>query len=56
MDPTSEEIDHHRRRLIGTAAMTVSGAQFGMIAFANAHPRATKNVLEHWRRNRSRRR
>lgn len=46
MDPTSEEIDHHRRRLLGAAALTVAGTQFDMIAFADAHPRTTKNVRE----------
>jgi pimeloyl-ACP methyl ester carboxylesterase len=33
---TSEEIDLHRRRLFGTAALTLAAAQFGMIGSANA--------------------
>jgi pimeloyl-ACP methyl ester carboxylesterase len=33
---TSEHIDLHRRRLFGTAAMTIAAAQFGMAGFANA--------------------
>ena len=32
----SEDIDHHRRRFFGAAAMTVAAAQFGMIGSANA--------------------
>jgi pimeloyl-ACP methyl ester carboxylesterase len=36
MDPTSEEIDRHRRRFLGTAAMTIAAAQLGMIGSANA--------------------
>ena len=31
---TSEDINHHRRRFLGTAAMTVAAAQFGMIGSA----------------------
>jgi pimeloyl-ACP methyl ester carboxylesterase len=31
-----EGIDRHRRRLIGTTAMTIAAAQFGMIAYAKA--------------------
>jgi pimeloyl-ACP methyl ester carboxylesterase len=30
------EIDHHRRRFFGTAAMTIAVAQLGMIGWANA--------------------
>ena len=33
---TSEDIDHHRRRFFGAAAMTFAAAQFGMIGSANA--------------------
>ena len=32
----SEAIDHHRRRFFGTAAMTITAAQLGMIGSANA--------------------
>jgi pimeloyl-ACP methyl ester carboxylesterase len=32
----SEDIDHHRRRFFGAAAMTFAAAQFGMIGSANA--------------------
>jgi hypothetical protein len=32
----SEEINHHRRRFLGTAAMTFVAAQFGIIGFSNA--------------------
>ena len=35
---TSEDIDHHRRRFFGTAAMAVAAAQFGMAGFAAAQP------------------
>lgn len=31
-----EDIDHHRRRFFGAAAMTVAAAQFGIIGSANA--------------------
>ena len=33
---TSEDIDHHRRRFFGAAAMTLAAAQFGMIGSAGA--------------------
>ena len=36
----SEEINHHRRRFFGTAAMTIAAAQFGMIGSADAQPQA----------------
>jgi hypothetical protein len=39
---TSEQIEQHRRRFFGTAAMTLAAAQFGMIGFANAEPGKTK--------------
>ena len=32
----SEDIDHHRRRFVGAAVMTVAAAQFGMVSSANA--------------------
>ena len=32
----SEDIDHHRRRFFGTAAMTVAAVQFGMASSADA--------------------
>ena len=32
----SEDVDHHRRRFFGAAAMTIAAAQFGMIGSANA--------------------
>ena len=32
----SEEIDHHRRRFFGTAAMSIAAIQFGMISSADA--------------------
>ena len=38
----SEDIDHHRRRFFGTAAMTVAAAQFGMIGSADAQPGKAK--------------
>jgi pimeloyl-ACP methyl ester carboxylesterase len=31
-----EEINHHRRRFLGTAAMTIAAAQFGMVGSAQA--------------------
>ena len=33
---TSQNIDLHRRRFFGTAALTIAAAQFGMISLANA--------------------
>jgi pimeloyl-ACP methyl ester carboxylesterase len=42
MIKTSEEIDHHRRRFFGTAAVTIAAAQLGMIGSANAQPSGTK--------------
>jgi pimeloyl-ACP methyl ester carboxylesterase len=35
----SEEIKHNRRRFLGTAAMTLAAAQFGMFRSADAQPR-----------------
>ena len=37
-----EEIDHHRRRFFGTAALTIAAAQLGMIGSVNAQPSRTK--------------
>ena len=37
-----EEIDHHRRRFVGAAAMTAAAAQLGMLVSANAQPAKTK--------------
>jgi Domain of unknown function (DUF4331) len=34
----SEEIDQHRRRLVGTAAMTIAAAHLGMIGSVDAQP------------------
>jgi hypothetical protein len=31
-----EEINHDRRRFVGTAAMSLAAAQFGMMSAANA--------------------
>jgi hypothetical protein len=39
---TTEEVDQHRRRLFGTAAMTVAAAQLGMIGAAHAQADKTK--------------
>ena len=38
----SEEINHDRRRFLGTAAMTIATAQFGMFGSANAQSGKTK--------------
>ena len=37
-----EQIDHHRRRFFGTAALTIVAAQLGMIGSVNAQPSRTK--------------
>jgi pimeloyl-ACP methyl ester carboxylesterase len=47
MDSKLEKIDHRRRRLFTTAAMTVASAQLGATAFADAHSPRLKNVLQH---------
>lgn len=47
MDTTSEHIDHHRRRLLSAAAVTAAAAQFGLAAFADAHPRLVENAAQH---------
>ena len=38
----SEEINHHRRRFFGTAAMTIAAAQLGMIGSADAQSSKAK--------------
>jgi pimeloyl-ACP methyl ester carboxylesterase len=40
----SEDINHHRRRFFGTAAMTIAAAQLGMIGSADAQAGKTKPV------------
>ena len=40
----SEEIDRHRRRFFGTAAMTLAAAQLGMVGAADAQPGKTKPI------------
>jgi pimeloyl-ACP methyl ester carboxylesterase len=47
MNSNSEKIDHYRRRLLSTAAMTVAAAQLGMTAVAHAHSPRSKNALQH---------
>jgi len=37
----SGEINPHRRRSFGTAAVTVAAAQLGLMGFANAHSAKT---------------
>jgi pimeloyl-ACP methyl ester carboxylesterase len=39
-----EEIDHHRRRFFGTAAMTIAAGQLGMTGLADAQPGQTKST------------
>jgi pimeloyl-ACP methyl ester carboxylesterase len=39
----SEEIDHHRRRFFGAAAMTIAAGQLGMTGFADAQPNRTQS-------------
>jgi hypothetical protein len=39
---TPEDIDHHRRRFFGAAAMTFAAAQFGTIGSADAQPGKSK--------------
>ena len=38
----SEEINQHRRRFVGAAAMTAAAAQLGMIGSAAAQPGKTR--------------
>jgi pimeloyl-ACP methyl ester carboxylesterase len=40
----SEEINHNRRRFLGTAAMTLAAAQFGMFRSAEAQSRKAKSA------------
>ena len=40
----SEEIDRHRRRFFGTAAMTLAAAQLGIVGAADAQPARTKPI------------
>ncbi len=40
----SEEIDHDRRRFLGTAIMTIAAAQLGMTGFADAQSSKTKSA------------
>jgi pimeloyl-ACP methyl ester carboxylesterase len=41
---TSDEIDHHRRRFFGTAAITIAAAQLSAIGPADAQPGKTKQT------------
>jgi pimeloyl-ACP methyl ester carboxylesterase len=41
----SEKIDRHRRRFLGTAAMTIAATQLGMIGSANAQSSRTNPVV-----------
>ena len=41
---TSDEIDHHRRRFFGTAAMTIAATQLGMIGSAAAQSGKAKSA------------
>src|SRR6202030_4650014 len=41
---TSDEIDHHRRRFFGTAAMAIAAAQLGMIGSAAAQAAKAKST------------
>jgi pimeloyl-ACP methyl ester carboxylesterase len=38
----SEAINHHRRRFVGTTALTIAAAQLGLIGSADAQPSKTK--------------
>jgi hypothetical protein len=40
----SEDINHHRRRLFGAAALTIAAAQLGMIGSADAQAGKTKPI------------
>jgi pimeloyl-ACP methyl ester carboxylesterase len=39
-----EEINHHRRRFFGAAAMTIAAGQLGMTGFADAQPNRTRST------------
>ncbi len=41
---TSEDINHHRRRFVGSAAMSVAAAQLGMIGSADAQSSTAKSA------------
>jgi pimeloyl-ACP methyl ester carboxylesterase len=41
----SEEMNHDRRRFLGTAAMTIAAAELGMIGSADAQPKSTPKTL-----------
>src|ERR1700730_6029882 len=41
---TSDEIDHHRRRFFGTAAMTIAAARLGMVGSAAAQAGEAKSA------------
>src|SRR5205085_1632762 len=41
----SQDIDHHRRRFFGTAAMTLAAAQLGMIGSARAQSEPAKGIV-----------
>jgi hypothetical protein len=41
---TCDEIDHHRRRFFGTAAMTIAAVQLGMIGSAAAQSGKAKSA------------
>ena len=42
MIKTFEQVDHHRRRFFGAAAVTIAAAQLGMVGSVNAQPSRTK--------------
>jgi hypothetical protein len=42
MIKTFEQIDHHRRRFFGAAAVTIAAAQLDMVGSVNAQPSRTK--------------
>jgi pimeloyl-ACP methyl ester carboxylesterase len=44
INDTSEQIDHHRRHLFGTAALTLAAAQLGLVGAAVAQSGETKPV------------
>ena len=46
MDPRSDEIDQHRRRIISAAGMTIAAAQLGMTALWDARAGEVKKVPE----------
>jgi nitrous oxide reductase len=53
---TSDDIDLHRRRFFGTAALTIAAAQLGMIGSADAQPASkTRRCYTRSSRERTRR-